>query len=583
MSRYNILLNILDSIRSEAPEEFKSYYPDPSDKNGLISARSKAFIHLYLKVKCGITNFKERHALITEGSQDGGVDAYFLDTEAKTLLLIQSKFRDNEENFEEKTITADELVNMEVVNVLRGETKDSKGVEFNEKIKEFQKKWREISDHANYIPKVIILANIKKYSDEQIKRLIDNSVYEIFDFNKTYDDLIFPLCSGTYYEPGQISITINLGEKEPPILKQKISTKYGEYRVAVIFVPAKEIARILHKYKNSILRYNPRNYLSLSHNKVNKNIRDSITLLKTNDFAVLNNGITIICDSFEMSALTGKVDIGQIIIQNPQIINGGQTAYTLSKIYEVGGDASDVFKDKEVLLKAIITGKAQEHNITFIEEVSNATNQQSKVEEADRRSNELIQKELQDAIYTHYGYFYEKKKGEFYNGLDSKYIEKDLVIDRDGFLRAYLAFQGQPRWARQKGGDSLFAQESFHNIFKNAHDFHKMVFSYFILRKLAEIEREGEYKEWGFGLRYGKMAIISAIAISGSFENISKDSLDDLITKNIDKVHNKWKDFEAWARDKKENKDYLVKKDFDYDNYYKGKTINSDVQEFFKK
>jgi hypothetical protein len=44
------------------------------------------------------------------------------------------------------------------------------------------------------------LANINKYGDEQIKRLIDNSAYEIFDFNKTYDDLISPLCSGTYYE-----------------------------------------------------------------------------------------------------------------------------------------------------------------------------------------------------------------------------------------------------------------------------------------------------------------------------------------------------------------------------------------------
>jgi hypothetical protein len=41
-----------------------------------------------LVVKCGITNFKERHALITEGSQDGGIDAHFLDAEAKILLLF---------------------------------------------------------------------------------------------------------------------------------------------------------------------------------------------------------------------------------------------------------------------------------------------------------------------------------------------------------------------------------------------------------------------------------------------------------------------------------------------------------------
>jgi len=221
--------------------------------------------------------------------------------------------------------------------------------------------------------------------------------------------------------------------------------------------------------------------------------------------------------------------------------------------------------------------------LTFIEEVSNATNQQSKVEEADRRSNELIQKELQTAIYAHYGCFYERKKGEFYNGLDSRYIDKSLVIDRDGFLRAYLAFQGQPRWARQKGSDALFSRESFQSTLKDPSDFHKMVFAYFVFRKLFEIERDGDYSEWGFGLRYGKMAVISAIANSGSYENISKDNLDSLITENIDKVHGKWTDFEAWAREKKDNKDYRAKRDFDYDNYYKGKTINQDIPEFFKK
>ena len=48
MDKYDILVNILDSIRREAPTEFKSYDPEPSDLDGLIKARSKAFIHLYL-------------------------------------------------------------------------------------------------------------------------------------------------------------------------------------------------------------------------------------------------------------------------------------------------------------------------------------------------------------------------------------------------------------------------------------------------------------------------------------------------------------------------------------------------------
>ena len=515
--------------------------------------------------------------------QDGGIDAYFLDTEKKTFLLIQSKFRNSAENFAERSISADELVKMEIQRILQGESLDSRGVEFNGKIKELQKAWRDIPDHPNYLPKVIILANIKGYSDEQIRRLIDNLNYEIFDFQRTYDELVFPLCSGTYYEPEQIEITINLGEKEQSMLVQKISTKHGNFKVIAVYVPVREIGRILYKYKNSILRYNPRNYLSLSHNKVNQQIRDSITKLTTNDFAVFNNGITIICETFKDSKITGIVDIGQLIITNPQIINGGQTAYTLSKVYEAYRDSKeDVFAGKEVLLKAIITGQTEHHNIKFIEEISNATNQQSRVEEADRRSNEPIQTQLQKIIYEEFGYFYERKKGEFFNGLDSGYIDKQLVIDRYDFLRSYLAFQGQPRWARQRGSETLFTAEYFKTILRDPEDYRNMLFAYLLLMKLYEIDNNTVGEKWGFGLRYGKMAIITAINLTMVRTEITKDNIESLAIENIIRISSEWRGFEKWVRDRPSNKDYRVKKDFDYDNYYKGKTINADVVDYFR-
>lgn len=56
--KYVTLLRILDQIRNEAPDEFKKYRPDPADSEKLIQARALAFIHLYLLVKCGITDFK---------------------------------------------------------------------------------------------------------------------------------------------------------------------------------------------------------------------------------------------------------------------------------------------------------------------------------------------------------------------------------------------------------------------------------------------------------------------------------------------------------------------------------------------
>lgn len=165
--RYFTLLKTLDKICESAPQEFNSYKIDDS-ADQVNKARSKAFIHLFLKVKCGVMGFKKRHELITEGTQDGGLDAYYIDTENKKLYLIQSKFRTTKDNFETKSITSDDLVRMEVDRILKGEGKDSRGNEFNAKVKAFQNEWSKISDHAHYKYIVIILGNLKNYTSIMI-------------------------------------------------------------------------------------------------------------------------------------------------------------------------------------------------------------------------------------------------------------------------------------------------------------------------------------------------------------------------------------------------------------------------------
>jgi hypothetical protein len=580
--RYKILLNILDKICEEVPANFTSYKVDKKEIEALNHARSKAFIHLYLKVKCGIMNFTERHDFITEGTQDGGIDAYYIDKENKKLFLIQSKFRTNKNNFEIKKITANDLVRMEIQRVLKGEEKDSRGNHFSAKIKKLQSEWSKISDQAYYKYFVIILGNLENYSDEQIRRIIDNSDYEIFDFNRTYKELVFPLCSGTYYDPKEIKITIDLSNKEQSALKQEISTNLGVFPIRVLFVPTKEIGRIMSKYKNSILKYNPRNYLSLSTNKVNYNIMESIVKGTANDFAIYNNGITIIADSFKLTETTGTKNVGQVIMTNPQIINGGQTAYVLSKIYEEQEDDYLVFDGKEVMLKVIILSGNTDLNLEFIEQISNATNQQTRVEEADRRSNDKIQIAIETAIFDTFGYFYERKRGEFYNGLDRKYINKDLIVNRYDLLKAYLAWSGDASNARRTGSETLFKEKRFNEIMKKYRDFKTMFFVYKILMNIETMD-EKEKNLFGSGFRYGRMAIISAIGALNKDKEVDTNNIDTKAKRRIKKVASMWNDFANFIIKKPENSRYISEGVLDYDNYYKGRTVNNDIKSFFKK
>ena len=180
------------------------------------------------------------------------------------------------------------------------------------------------------------------------------------------------------------------------------------------------------KYKNSILEFNPRNYLSMSKNPVNKGIKESACESNC-DFTLLNNGITMICSQYESTTRTGKSNTTKITIDNPQILNGGQTAYTLSKILDTEENCFEKMQGKKVLLKVISIYKddqSEKDYRTFVNKISDATNKQTKIDEADRRANNEIQVKLQNDIYEKYGLYYERKAGEFEEALSKGLIYK---------------------------------------------------------------------------------------------------------------------------------------------------------------
>ncbi len=235
-----------------------------------------------------------------------------------------------------------------------------------------------------------------------------------------------------------------------------VDTRFGECDITALFVPTLEIARTFHKYKNSILRYNPRSYLELEGDKVNQAIRNTILQQGKNEFALYNNGITMLSDETHLNERIGQRNKAQLNLTNPQIINGGQTAYTLSRIYEELGQvqAATVFEGKEVLLKIITVnvtpGTKPDDKLRLIEAVSAATNLQTTVINADRYSNEPLNLQLQKIVFERYGLLYERKRGEFADGVHNGYIEPTQIIERNLFFRILFAANGDLTRAVQK-------------------------------------------------------------------------------------------------------------------------------------
>ncbi len=291
-----------------------------------------------------------------------------------------------------------------------------------------------------------------------------------------------------------------------------------------------------------------------------------------------------------------------MIIVQPQIINGGQTAYTLSRLYEdyvLNEKEVGIFDNKEVLLKIItfhpddITSDTE--YLTLIEEISKATNQQSEVKEADRRSNDQIQIQLQKHLFEKYGWFYERKRGEYADGVRAKYIHRSQIIDREIFLRMCKCSDVEPSDAKRMSANQLFDKQHFERTLLDPNRFDEYYFAYLCFVELSKIkksfsrdkENKFGFQNYGNGLQNGIYAVVTVCGFYFKGEVDLKK-----IQEIIEYILNRWVDFEKYAQKQEGNDKYfrmsvdpetaVVTNELNFVNYYKGSTLAKNLLKFFK-
>jgi hypothetical protein len=135
----------------------------------------------------------------------------------------------------------------------------------------------------------------------------------------------------------------------------------------------------------------------------------------------LNNGITIICDSFD--AVTDP-DNAHVKIKNMQIVNGCQTASALA----MAEKSSKLASDTRVMLRIYEAADAQ-----LVDKIVLTTNNQNKISSRDLRSNDKIQVDLEGAFKS-YNFYYERKVNQY-----SPDIPADRIVVNEVVAQAYLA------------------------------------------------------------------------------------------------------------------------------------------------
>ncbi|PRX02270.1 UNVERIFIED_ORG: AIPR protein [Martelella mediterranea] len=453
--KYSILKHILDQYVQQGKRVRRRRCQfDDSTEEKQNQARARSFIHLYLAATYGILDFEERELTITDASNDGGIDAYHIDVENKVLDIIQSKFRVGSSNFESKNISPEEILSIDLDRILNGHRENADGQRYNGHILAFIEKLQKIPDIARYKTRVTILANVKADQYALVERLFHGDEINIVNFDRCYGELVMPTIRGEQHYTSSMRLQIDLSNKSNRSrLSAEIITAHGPSEVTVVLVPTIEIAKIMSRYKNSILRYNPRSYLEFREQRTNEGIHKSIVENETGEFAILNNGITIVSDETYVNERVGSKNRAQVEIVNPQIINGGQTAYTLARIFDESSDAERerLFSGKEVMVRIITLPQIDEESKkNLILSISSATNSQTAVSSIDRTVSNDQNREIAEIVFRRTGLLYEPKRGEYSDALRSKYIDKDDVIERTLFTRIMHIASGRYTTAVQR-------------------------------------------------------------------------------------------------------------------------------------
>lgn len=243
-----------------------------------------------------------------------------------------------------------------------------------------------------------------------------------------YDDVII-----NFIDSKQFNIVLNSNENkfEVTINTMKImplpETELVE-NSCILLCNASELNKILISpdglIRKSLFEDNVRDYQG--DNNINKEINRTI-IKEPQKFALLNNGITIVCEKFNQ--VNDKV-----VIKNPQIVNGCQTSHVIFNNSKNKADLSKV----PIIIKLIST---EDDEIT--NQIVRSTNRQNIVYEEAFEVTKPFHKELEEYINTvsaQYEQFYYERRSKQYNHnpLISNFQKINLRIIVQSFVGMFL-------------------------------------------------------------------------------------------------------------------------------------------------
>ena len=254
-----------------------------------------------------------------------------------------------------------------------------------------------------------------------IRSTYDNGTFESFELRIWGSDELVEAISAAEKKSKKINADIKMkyDANNPSLIKFHAAGLKG----MVCSVPGKEVARLVNSDKSGYLfDSNIRRFLG-GRGNVNSDIRNTCTSKEEgHQFWFLNNGITIVCDSFD--AVTDP-DKPLVKVKNIQIVNGCQTATTLAQSA----------KDKVLQKDAMVLLRIYEAPPSLIDKIVLTTNNQNRISSRDLRANDAVQVEMEQR-FKKYKLLYERKIRQYDKVVG---VDVEAIAPNELVAQSYLA------------------------------------------------------------------------------------------------------------------------------------------------
>lgn len=332
---------------------------------------SKALSMSVLIEYCSLSQ-REAYNALTDGSQDYGIDAFYYDSELDKegyshLSIVQSKYKQNDGSagaFKEKDIKA---CIQACEKILAGKDLKNSNDILQDKITKYKDKLNNLDSPPI---KLSLFFATNGLIHKDFKQLD-----EVEYLRKNGHNIIFVDASqyGKPKETKEERLLVSLTNDEDETNK---IFKYDQNRGGIYSCSLWDLMTYYQKAgEGALLNQNVR--FNLKKSLINSEIQKSF-LENPELFCFLHNGITLTCSEFKKEH-TGNKQTG-IKIQNPSIVNGGQTISTLyplfnnenyKKNFEQAYIIIRIFKVSDDLILKIAKATNSQNPINLIDLVAN--------------------------------------------------------------------------------------------------------------------------------------------------------------------------------------------------------------------